>query len=139
MIKNAWKSGGLSGKLSQICALLSLLTLVVYAIYGVVCLYFDLVVCLTLALGVVCAQGYVLCKGKWGGLLNLLSVACLSFGVGLFFLNSYPVWADWYGGFTMYGSRGGLFPVVAIMVLVFVCALVEIVSCFTSKGKDVEE
>lgn len=139
MIQNLWKNAGLSGKLSQICALGSLLTLIVYAIYGAVYLYFDLVVFLALALGVVCAQGYVLCKARWGGLLNLVCVVCLSFGVGLFFLNSYPVWADRLNNISMYGSRGTLLPVVAIILLVFACVLIEIVSCFTANGKDVSK
>lgn len=139
MIKNVLKNAGGSRRFSQLCALLSLLTLIVYTVYGIVYIYFDWVVFGTLALGMLCAQGYVLCKGTWGSLLNLLSVACLSFGVGLFFLNSYPVWADRLNNISMYGSRGTLFPVIAIILLVFLCAILEIISCFIADGKDVSK
>mgnify|MGYP001226784021 CR=1 FL=1 len=118
---------------SQICALLGLVTLVIYGIYGLVYDYFDLVVFLTFTLGIVCAQGYVLVERSQ--FLNLVSVGCYAFGVGLFFLNSYPVWADRLNNITMYGSRGTLFPVILIIVLAFICILVEIVSCFLTKRK----
>lgn len=137
MKAKSFRTLGLSSKLSQLCALLSLITLVVYCVYGAMYDYFDLVVFLALALAVVCAQAYVLYHGPGRGCLNVVSVACLSFGVGLFFLNSYPVWADRLNHIQMYGSRGTLVPVVAIMLLVFLCALVEIISCFTLDGKDV--
>ena len=137
MKANSFRALGLSSKLSQLCALLSLVTLVIYCIYGAMYDYFDLVVFLALALGVACAQSYVLYRGFGRGCLNLISVVCLSFGVGLFFLNSYPVWADRLNNIQMYGSRGTLVPVVAMMVLVFLCAIVEIISCFTLDGKDV--
>ena len=61
---------------------------------------------------------------------------CVSFGVGLFFLNSYPVWADRLNNITMYGSRGTLFPVISIMILCFVTVIIEIVSCFTRKERN---
>ena len=51
--------------------------------------------------------------------------------LGLFFLNSYNVWADWYGGFTMYGSRGGIGPVIALMVILLAGCITGTVSCFT--------
>lgn len=69
------------------------------------------------------------------GALSLVSAACLSFALGLFFLNSFPVWADNLNGITMYASRGGLAPVVAIAAVMLACILAEIVSCFLSRGK----
>ena len=131
------KASGVSGKLSQFSALLGLVSLVACCIYGAVFQYFDLVVLLTIALGVVCMEGYVLSSARPAQLLNMFGVAGYSYAVGLFFLNSYPVWADWYGNFTMYGSRGGIAPVVAIIVLLLVCCVTGIISCFTAKGKDV--
>ena len=130
------KASGVSAKLSQFSALLGVVSLVAFCIYGAVFQYFDLVVLLTIALGVVCMEGYVLSSARPAQLLNMFGVACYAYAVGLFFLNSYNVWADWYGNFTMYGSRGGIAPVVAIMVLL-VCCVTGIISCFTAKGKDV--
>ena len=131
------KASGVSAKLSQFSALLGLVSLVAFCIYAAVFQYFDLVVLLTIALGVVCMEGYVLSSARAAQLLNMFGVACYAYAVGLFFLNSYNVWADWYGNFTMYGSRGGIAPVVAIMVLLLVCCIAGIISCFTAKGKDV--
>lgn len=128
-----------STKMSQIGALIGLVGLVAFCIYGAVFQYFDLVVMLVIAVGAVCAEGYVLWEAKPAELMNLASVACYAYAVGLFFLNSYPVWADWYGGFTMYGSRGGIAPVVAIMVILLAGCVAGIVSCFTAKRKDVSK
>ena len=127
------KVKSLSAKVSLLSAALNLVTLVIFCIYGAVYDYFDTVVFLALALGVVCAVLYALMDNKVAEVLNLAAVLCVSFGVGLFFLNSYPVWADRLNNITMYGSRGTLFPVVSIMILCFVTVIIEIVSCFTRK------
>ena len=129
------KQKSASAKLSVVGGALNLITLVFFCIYGVVYDYFDIVVFLTLALGVVCAVLYALMDNKVAEVLNLAAVLCVSFGVGLFFLNSYPVWADRLNNITMYGSRGTLFPVVSIMILCFVTVIIEIVSCFTRKER----
>ncbi|SCJ01959.1 Uncharacterised protein [uncultured Flavonifractor sp.] len=129
------KVKSLSAKVSLLSAALNLVTLVIFCIYGAVYDYFDTVVFAALALGVVCAVLYALMDNKVAEVLNLAAVLCVSFGVGLFFLNSYPVWADRLNNITMYGSRGTLFPVVSIMILCFVTVIIEIVSCFTRKER----
>ena len=129
------KVKSLSAKVSLLSAALNLVTLVIFCIYSAVYDYFDTVVFLALALGVVCAVLYALMDNKVAEVLNLAAVLCVSFGVGLFFLNSYPVWADRLNNITMYGSRGTLFPVVSIMILCFVTVIIEIVSCFTRKER----
>ena len=60
-------------------------------------------------------------------------MACITFGMGLFFLNSYPVWADRLNNISMYGSRGTLLPVITLLVLMVAAIVVGIVSCFTQK------
>lgn len=125
------KTASFGAKSGQLSALIGLITLITYTIYGLMFDYFDLTVFLAQILGTACAQVYVLAeKSQY---LNLLSVICHSFGVGLLFLNSYPVWADWYGNFTMYGSRGGIAPVILLLVLSFLTILCGIISCFTVK------
>lgn len=126
-----------SARISRISALVGLLTLIGYCIYGAMYQYFDLVVFLTLALGVICGECYARFHTNAAELLNLLSVAGYAFGLGLFFLNSHPVWADRLNNIEMYGARGSLTPVIIIMALLFACSLAEIVSCFT--GKDVRK
>lgn len=122
-----------SAKVALLGGALNLITLIVFCVYGAVYDYFDTVVFLTLALGVVFAAGYALGKGKLTEILNLLAVVAVSFGMGLFFLNSYPVWADRVNNISMYGSRGTLVPVVAIMILCIITVAIDAISCFTRK------
>ena len=104
-----------------------------FTVYGMVYDYFDTVVFLTLALGMVGMAAYALVDRAWSELLNLAAVACITFGMGLFFLNSYPVWADRLNNISMYGSRGTLLPVITLLVLMVAAIVVGIVSCFTQK------
>lgn len=134
---NCLKKLSFSARISRICALLGFATLIGYCIYGAMYQYFDSIVFLTLALGVICAECYARFNSQVAELLNLLSAAGFSFGLGLFFLNSHPVWADRLNNIEMYGARGSLTPVILLMVLLFLCSLAEIVSCFT--GKDVSK
>ena len=125
------KSSCISVKFSQISALIGFIGFVAFCIYAALFKYFDLAVFLTIAAGTACAQGYALSRKPLTEYLNLLSVGCYAYALGLFFLNSYNVWADWYGGFTMYGSRGGIGPVIAIMVILLAGCITGTVSCFT--------
>jgi len=128
------KEKGTGVRISFLCAAVSLVGLIAYLIYGIVYHYLDSVVLLAFLAGALCAAGYCFREEAVLGLLNLISAACLSYGVGLFFLNSFPVWADNLNGITMYASRGGLPPVIAILVLLLLAILMEIVSCFMGKG-----
>ncbi|WP_294548590.1 hypothetical protein [uncultured Pseudoflavonifractor sp.] len=127
------KGKSISAKLSLAAAAITLITLIVFVIYGAIYSYLDSVVILALALGVVCAAAYGLVNHKAVEFLNLVQVLLVSYGVGLFFLNSYPVWADRLNNITMYGARGSLVPVVAIILLCFAAAILGIASCFTRK------
>ena len=109
----------MSEKLSLIGAGIGTVTLVIFCIYGLVYDYMDIAVAFSLVLSVACGAGYVLLHAKAVEVLNLLQVMCVSWGMGLFFLNSYPVWADRLNGIDMYGSRGTLLPVITILVLCF--------------------
>ena len=123
--------GALSG---LICAGLCVAGLAAYVIYGVTYDYLDAVVVLSILLGGVCALGEALKGEKTLGLLCLLSSGCLSYGIGLFFVNSFPVWADNLNNITMYASRGGLAPVIAILVILMLAIAVDVVACLTNKG-----
>ena len=121
MLKNL-KSSCISVKFSQISALIGFIGFVAFCIYAALFKYFDLAVFLTIAAGTACAQGYALSRKPLTEYLNLLSVGCYAYALGLFFLNSYNVWADWYGGFG---------PVIAIMVILLAGCITGTVSCFT--------
>ena len=121
MLKNL-KSSCISVKFSQISALIGFIGFVAFCIYAALFKYFDLAVFLTIAAGTACAQGYALSRKPLTEYLNLLSVGCYAYALGLFFLNSYNVWA---------GSRGGIGPVIAIMVILLAGCITGTVSCFT--------
>lgn len=126
-LKDEIKNAGWARRLSALTAVISLVALIAYCIYGVVFNYFDTVVCAFLV-GTLALSGVHFYLGL--GALNLLGAMCTSGAIALFFLNSFPVWADELNGITMYASRGGLPPVIAILVLMFGCALLQIASCF---------
>ena len=127
------KGKSISAKLSLIAAALKLITLIAFVIYGTIYSYMDSVVVLSLLLSTVCGGVYALVDRKAAEFLNLAQVILVSYGVGLFFLNSYPVWADRLNNITMYGARGSLVPVVAVILLCFATAILGIASCFTRK------
>lgn len=127
------KKKGLSVKAAFCAGALSLLTLIVFLIYGAVYDYLDYMVVLSLLVGVACAAGYVFVNNKAAAFLELAQVVAVSYGLGLFFLNSHPVWADRLNHIEMYGSRGTLVPVVIIMVMFIGAILLGIISCFTGK------
>ena len=127
------KGKSISAKLSLIAAALNLITLIAFVIYGTIYSYMDSVVVLSLLLSTVCGGVYALVDRKAAEFLNLAQVILVSYGVGLFFLNSYPVWADRLNNITMYGARGSLVPVVAVILLCIAPAILGIASCFTRK------
>lgn len=127
------KRKSISQKLSLAGVCVSLVAFIVFCIYGLVYDYMDSMVALSFLLSAASAGGYVFWNHRASEFLNLLGVICVSWGMGLFFLNSYPVWADRLNGIDMYGSRGTLVPVVAIILLCLIAAVLEIGSCFTRK------
>ena len=127
------KGKSVSAKLSLIAVAVNLITLIAFVIYGTIYSYMDSMVVLSLLLSTVCGGVYALVDRKATEFLNLVQVLLVSYGVGLFFLNSYPVWADRLNNITMYGARGSLVPVVAVILLCFATAILGIASCFTRK------
>ncbi len=127
------KSKSLSEILCFIGGALSLITLVIYLVYSLIYDYFDYIVVIGLALGVLSAVGYLMIKGKVSEFLNLFGVVVISYSLGIFFLNSFPVWADRLNHIDMYGARGSLVPVVIIMLLLIFAILFTIASCFSRR------
>lgn len=123
----------ISVKAARLGGILSGIAWIVFCVYGFVYDYFDTVVFLTFGLGMTCSFIYAYSEKKAAELFNLLAAVSVSFGLGLFFLNSHPVWADRLNHITLYGSRGTLLPVVIIMILCFAAVVTDIVSCFSGK------
>ena len=120
-------------KVSMLAAVLAAAAAVIFLVYGLVFTYFDLAVLACYLIAAVCFFLYAKKSSTLINILDLLGVFLMSFGLGLFFLNSYTVWADWYGHFDMYGSRGGIAPVIAQMVIVLAAIILGIISCFKAK------
>lgn len=121
---------------SRIGSLVGIITLVIFCIYGLIYQYFDTVVVLGMLLGIVCSELYLHCKAAAAQCLNVVSILCSSFALGLFFMNSYPVWADRLNNISMYSSRGTLFPVITILVFQVIAILCEVVSCFRVRREE---
>lgn len=133
-MKLSFKELSKSARIALVGGGLGVLTLLGFLVYGMVyTVYFDTVVALCLLLGAGALGAYALLNKDWVDFFPLIAVVILSFGAGLFFLNSYPVWADWYGNFDMYGSQGGVTPVILILVPFFAAIVCGIVSCFKVK------
>ncbi len=114
----------------------TLILLIVYAIYGAVFNYFDTVVFGFLLLGMILGTAAAVLAGrvKMTGLLKLLAVMLTAGAFALFFYNSFPVWADGVNHITMYNSRGGLTPVICLCVIFVIDLIGLIVSCFMRDG-----
>ena len=118
---------------SLVGAAIALITLIAFSIYGVVYDYFDTGVFGVLVLSIVCGCIYAFIDKKWTAMFSLIAIFLDGIGLGVFFLNSFYVWADRINNIEMYGSRGTLVPVVAIMILFILSVIAYIVSCFARK------
>lgn len=128
------KHTNVNSKAAFCAAALSAVIAIIFLIYGLVNSYFDLVILICQLGAAACFALCALKSSGWTEYLGLAAVMLLSYATGLFFLNSYTVWADWYGNFNMYGSRGGIAPVIVQLALLFAAIILGIVSCFQSKG-----
>lgn len=132
------KNKSFSEKASLLGGILALVSLVAFCIYGIIYnRYFDTTVALCFLLGALSSGAYGFIDKPVAEYAPLAAVFFDGFGLGLFFLNSYEVWADWWGGFNMYGSSGGIAPVITIIVLILLSAICNIVACFTVRKKEV--
>jgi hypothetical protein len=125
------RESGKSAWIAMASALLGMAAFLGFLIYGLTySMYADYGVAIFLLLGVLCQAGYSLLRHPLAEALPLLGVVCSGFGMNVFFLNSYTVWADWYGNFNMYGSQGGVTPVIILLVLMLLTIISGIVACF---------
>lgn len=117
-------------------ALYSVICLVAYTVYGAVYDYFDIAVFLSMIFAIAAGFVYSLLRsdnkivGKILDFLNVIMAALLAIGFAVMIKNSIYVWADELNGIKMFGSRGGLAPVVALIAMFVVALVAEIVTCF---------
>lgn len=130
------KEKSFSAKMGFAGGVLSLAACIVFCIYGAVYnRYFDIVIAICFLLAGICSIAYCMLDNKVAEYGTWAAVALNAYAVGLGVLNSYEVWADWWGGFTMYGSEGGIAPVLGFLIPALVACIVDIISCFTKKEK----
>lgn len=124
-------------KLRLTAAVFSAVSLIGFVIYGLVFNYFDTFVAGGLMLATVLYAFSAFNKGKLGAIALPSGVLSVAAAQALFFVNSFPVWADEVNGITMYNSRGGLVPVIALLVLLLASAITGIVASFkaSKEGK----
>ena len=124
---------------------IAILAAVVEIIYGAKYeQYADYTVVLTLLAGGVLLGAYALCSFRAAEWFALLGVVFAGFGLGLFIVNSFNIWADTWGNIQQYGQLTGEFnffnsqggPILpAILIALGIAAEVcGIISCF--KGKE---
>ncbi len=118
-------------------AVIALIGMIAFCIYGAAyAQYADVGVAGFLLLGAVASACYAFVDMKITELGSFVGTFCVSFAMGLFVINSYNVWADWYGNFDMYNSEGGVVKVILLLVLYLAAIICNIVSCFTRKEKE---
>jgi len=132
------KNNGIRSNLIVGVTAVAAITLIIYIIYGAVYDYFDIgvffIMLAALVLYGASAAMATMDKAPKTSLAALvLGNICFAWALGFFFLNSYPVWADEVNGITMYNSRGGLFPVITIILLFFICIITGSVAAFKEK------
>ncbi|MCD8053449.1 MAG: hypothetical protein LUF00_05310 [Lachnospiraceae bacterium] len=136
-------------KLPMAGAVLSVIAAIGCIIYGnTYSQYADWSVVLALLLGGVLLAVYALVPGGLTEWLSLLGTLCAAWGLGLFFVNSYNVWADTWGNIYMYGklsgdynffsSEGGPIPVIILIVLSLAGVIMGIISCFKGRKEAAE-
>ena len=106
--------------------------------------YADFTVVLTLLIGGALMGIYALFYFRTADWFALFGVIVAGFGLGLFIVNSFNVWADTWGNLQQYGSvvgefnffnsQGGPIPAVILIVLALAAEICGIISCF--KGKE---
>lgn len=123
-------------------ALYSVLCLAAYTVYGLVYDYFDVAAFLCILLAVAAGLGYFFLASenrrmrKLLDFMTVIMVLLLSFGFAILVKNSVYVWADELNGITMFGSRGGLAPVLVLMTMFLLGLIAEIVACFFEDEKE---
>lgn len=126
-----------AARCSAVACVLTIIALAAFTVYGLSYpRYADYAVTLFFLGGAACFAGYIFWNHIVAELLPLAGVVLVSLAMNILFLNSFTVWADWYGNFHMYGSQGGVTPVIIQMVICFAAAIAGIVSCFNRKNKE---
>lgn len=144
-MKFNWKEMSAGARVALIGGCIAIIAAIAEIIYGAKYeQYADVTVVLTLLIGGVLLGVYALCSFRTSDWFALFGVIVAGFGLGLFIVNSFNVWADTWGNLQQYGSlvgefnffnsQGGPIPAVILIVLGLAAEICGIISCF--KGKE---
>ncbi len=108
--------------------------------------YLDVAVILTLLAGGILGILALRIKPAAAGWLKLAATLCTAWGMGLFIVNSYNVWADAFGNLNMYGSlsgdfnffssEGGMVPPIILIVLMLLACIFGIIAVFGNRDAE---
>lgn len=144
-MKFSFKDMSAGARIALIGGCVAIIAAIVEIIYGAKYeQYADYTVVLTLLSGGALMGVYALCSFRTSDWFALFGVIVAGFGLGLFIVNSFNVWADAWGNLQQYGSlvgefnffnsQGGPIPAVVLIVLGLTAEVLGIISCF--KGKE---
>ncbi len=130
--------------LPLISAGFGLVTAIGCVIYGMVyAQYADWAVVLALVVGAVLMAVYTMFPNQVTDWFSLAGTLCMCWGLGLFIVNSYNIWADvngnlqqygsLFGDFNFFSSEGGPVPVIILAVLALAAIVTGIVVCFQNR------
>ena len=140
-MKNVFIGKSIGRFVSLIAAVCAVACLIGYTVYGVTYDYFDALAFLCLLFAAAAGFAYFFTQSENALLrrvlafLNVVMVVFFALAFAIMVKNSIYVWADELNNITMYGSRGGLAPVIALIVAFAVVLVAAIVSCFLDYGK----
>lgn len=141
MIKRLFENKSLSKIISLAVSVYTFCCLIFYIIYGAMYDYFDVVALLMCLFGIASAVCYFFLDFNSRmaktivAALGILAVACFSATFAIIIVNSIYVWADVLNNITMFGSRGGLAPVITLIILFGMAIVAQIIACFLGSEK----
>ncbi len=112
------------------CAVLLLVTAVVYGMEVTAASNFSGAVAGCLVAAAVCAGVFALVPGKVSDLGNLAAVGLVAYALTTFLITSINTLADALAGISMFGSSGSVESVYLLAGLMGVALVVEVASCF---------
>lgn len=122
-----------AGYLNLACAVLMVVTAIVYYVQTTAVSNFNSTVVVLLLAGAACAVVFALVPAKVAELGNLAAVGLVAAALAQLLINSINTFADVLSGITMFGSSGGIDYIIMLASLMAVALVIEIITCFMSR------
>lgn len=131
-------NGLLAGKrpsnfINLACAVLLVVTAIVYGVNTSAAGSFNATVVVCLVLAAVCAAAFALVDAKVADLGNLVAVGLVAYALATFIINSISILTDMLTGISMFSGGADGSYIIPLAVLMGIALVIEIVSCFMSR------